>query len=309
MRRMKSRIHNVTLVVLIGLVIWVTFTVPVVAQGNGPDLSERLKDLTTWDDLCEVEDCDRFPDGFATWAIGTELYSLPLYETLSNEVGTVAYGLRKGRFFETNSDGDVTRSFGFVDKLRLSHCCGQLLEFFDLMKDFPALGDDPNVRWMPSSRVYLVSVDAYGSRHHVERYLERATIDLSQVRSVAEISLSDVPSFDENFWLLSVREIPFRNSVSANFTLLSKRPLLNGRHVTLVCNSLCDIRTVDFGAVEGPAVAHIAINWLRLGWGDSYVCGPEESEPGCILNDGLLDPVPQILATLEQLFAVMRTHP
>ncbi|SMX44535.1 hypothetical protein OCA8868_03168 [Octadecabacter ascidiaceicola] len=290
--------------VLKGLSFYIALTTSVFAQDIATTMSERLKDLTTWNELCEIEDCSQFPDGHVTWAIGAELYSFPLYDTLANKVGRVAYGVRNGRFEEINSNGDVTRSFGYSDRLRLSHCCGPLLEFFDLMDDFPALGDDPDVRWMPSSRVYLLSGDPSGTRHRLERYLEHASIDIAGAQTIGELTFSEQSSFDQNFWLLDLRMHP--KLVIPSFTLLSKRPLLNNRHVVAVCGTLCDFRTVNLGSSVDTATAHVSINWLRLGLGDSYVCGPEGTEPRCNLKNGLLDPVPEILSTLEQLFTIVR---
>lgn len=72
---------------------------PAFVQDFGTEARERLADVKEWDEMCTIEDCTQFPDGYATYAFGPELYYFPNPSTFLERFPVyVPEGVSAGRF-------------------------------------------------------------------------------------------------------------------------------------------------------------------------------------------------------------------
>ena len=107
----------------------------------------------------------------------------------------------------------------------------------------------------------------------------------------------DLPSFDGNFWLVAegVRE---RNTTPGPRRLLiSKQPLIFGRHVWMDCEQFCDAGTIVFADEPQLELPGIRVGGLREDR-ETFGVSPEP-----------LAVVPETLAWVESLVRALQRKP
>lgn len=277
------------------------------ADGHWSASRDRLADVQGWDELCAIEACEQFPEGYATWAIGPDLFYFPLWQTLKERPPAV-YSVQPGRFYETNQDGSVRRSFGYSGSLLFNYCCHYLLTYFGLADSFPDISTGRIERRMPPARVHLRTHDYWPpGRHTINRYLNLEASVMAPPPSFEDVFPNDLSSFNDDFWLIKfVRQNRYGQP---SYRIFSKEPLLNGRHVVGYCGSTCGFSTVSFEQDIENLSLHIWIQWLRLAGSTSFSCSLEQDVQICSAPPSVFDEVPELLQRLEALFEAAQIVP
>lgn len=280
---------------------------PALAQDYGTEARERLHDVKGWDEMCVIEDCTQFPDGYATYAFGPELYYFPNPSTFLERFPVyVPGGVRAGHFKEYNDEGEILRSFGPSIGLIISACCQHLLEFYDLAKDFPTFYLPRGGNRMPRTRVLIHAYNDPGTDNKISRHF-RITYPKNEPPAIEDVILEDQQSYNDDFWLISVSEP--NKSGESYFGVLSKRPLLNDRHVYAQCTSGCNFHTVSFEKDANNKRIHINLLWMTLAEENMFLCTAETLLQGCDPASDVFDQVPRMLELIEDMFTAAQTKP
>jgi len=301
--RLKTRGRSRLAIAFIGL--WITVT-STLANGYWEDASERLTDVQTWDELCNIEGCDEFPEGYATYQIGPDLYYLPQYETLI-EKPLAVYSVRPGRFEDINDDGKLIRSFGYSDGLRLNWCCHFLMTFFGLADTFPYKVAGSQSGMVPSRTVTISPYDVNTLRYHGITLMEGVLFTEGFWPRLDEVFPDGLPSYNNEFWLVDVeRQDANRKPI---FRILSKKPLLSGRHVYAYCQTSCRFSTMAFRKDQESELPHIDIRWVVFPGVELFNCEPEYVEFDCTPAPDEFADVPLMLEHYDHLFEKLRALP
>lgn len=281
--------------VLSVLVFCLTTSIPASAQITGLEAQERLRGLT-WEELCAIEDCSQFPQGYATYVFGSEVYYFPQ--------GTKKQaGVSPARIVEWSDDDDIVRSFGNTTNLIVSKCCDLLLSHYGLADDFPDFPIRRGNRMPPAWTI----ISSYDRPHPDNTTARRFGISSTEPVSISEVIADDQASYDEDFWLLSVGE---PNEIGVRgFGLLSKRPLLSGHHVYAACGTMCTFSTLSFAEDIDNKKPHVSLRWMTLTKKNKFLCAPEKLESGCDPAHEVFDDVPRMLDLLDDMFEAAQVHP
>lgn len=277
------------------------------AQDYESEARERLTNVDGWDEMCAMEDCSRFPVGYSTYAIGPKLYYFPTYNTLGERPVAFSGTVRPSRFAEIDENDQVMRSFGYASSLITTRCCHYLLAFYDLADDFPDFRPDREGNQMPQARMIMRA----HSYDHRDNRLSRHVETVDETPSDAPPSIHDVISptqlsYNDDFWLLDILR-------SANGELsgglLSKRPLLNGRHVYAGCGTSCSFHTVSLAEDGNNERAHVSMLRVDLSGERLILCSREEIEVGCNPAASVFEKIPLMLERMDDMFAAAQQYP
>ncbi len=256
-----------------------------------------------WQELCAEKDCDQFPVDYATYAFGPDVYYLPLFQTMTEKPPNVfTGGVKLGRYVDLDEDNQARRSYSDGGGLIIAECCHHLLSFYGLTDDLPVFRENKSGNRMPSAWTTISSYDRPDRYNRLDRLLD---LELDETPSIHEIIDDEQPSFNDDFWLL------FSGAPDAKgareLKLLSKRSLLNGRHVMALCYSLCTFGTVSLAEDADDKRPHVALRWMRLR--GEQPCVPAGSELGCPPAADALDKVAQLLSVLDEMFVMAQSRP
>ncbi len=277
------------------------------AEGHWSDIADRLDGVQSWEELCAIEDCDQFPEGYATFALGSEIYYLPLPQTLQEPVNA-AYSVPRGQFYEEN-DGRVIRSFGYHPvSLRLGYSSSHLLRFFDLDANFPAILRETHGSLLSGASVRLYTASS-GSGFRIERF---AWLDVSShdvALSFEEVFPDLLPSFNNDFWLLRYTPAP-NDGEPDSYSILSKQPIFNDRLIYGFCKEpLCAFYTANFAEDMGNEKPHIRLLDVWMRDIDSFRCIPEEGEFRCNNAPVAFSEIDEVFERLEMMFGSLKVFP
>ncbi|WP_342077532.1 hypothetical protein [Yoonia sp. SS1-5] len=291
------------------LAVFLTAASVVFAQGYWADAPHRLRDLSTWDELCEIEDCDQFPVGYATYAIGPKLYYFPLHSTLRNQPpdSVQSYELRIGRFFEVDQTGRLNRSFGYASSLEINSCCGPLLEHFGLADSFPIRGGAPHFFSMRSAQVTMSRHDIRGDGHNGRYLIDGVVYGEAFWPKFKEVFRTKLPAYNDDFWLIDVEEQ--QESGVTSFTLISNRPLLTDRRVLVHCRKMCEFWTVAFDGDQGNYRSHFRISYFWFYGEDLASCIDRRESDDCASALNFFVKIRTMLDHLDRLFLSISLPP
>jgi hypothetical protein len=278
------------------------------AEGHWSDIADRLDGVQSWEELCEIEDCEQFPEGYVTFALGPELYYLPLPSTLREWV-TPAYSVRRGRLYEA-VDGIVVRSFDYGHMLRLVRCCSDLLEHFDLDQNFPKVLQESHGSLLRGGWVKLNAANGkLGSAFRIDRHLGFDVGLSDPALSYAELFPNALQSFNQDFWL--VRFSPAtEDGQHDSFGILSKRPIFNDRLLYGSCRApLCVFNSANFQediSNEEPLLSVIDV-WVDQV--DQFDCVASEANLTCTEAPESFGRIDEAFERLEIMFNALRVFP
>lgn len=306
MHRTIQDVFKHALIVLSGLALSLVLAISASAQDYGADVRERLQDIVTWDELCELEDCSQFPVGYSTYAIGPELYYFPLYYTLTERPEFWYSGsVRMGRFVEPGLQNDYLRSFQYGG-LAINHCCHYLLTFYGLADSFPDFKSEEAGNRMISTQIRISPHNRPARDNRFFRHFRN--INSSDEPPLIDTLISPTQlSYNDDFWLLRIsdHELPDYRYVE----LLSKRPLLNDRHVFARCGRGCSIHTIDLADDSETVRAHLSLSTLALTGESLILCSSEDFASECDPSPDIFDDVPRMLEVIENTFEAAQVFP
>ena len=272
-----------------------------------------------WEELCAVADCEQFPEGYATWAVGTDLYYFPSFIPFSED-SYLVYGSPRGDFVERDEEGEVLRSFEQTETLRFPSCCQHLLRHFGLIDDSPKnINPNWSIGEMTPSTGFLFTPNAgqYAigrSNNSVLRHWGLSSHGSAPNPAFEELFPADLTSYNEDFWLLAENQPT--NGSTPHFEVISKAPLFNDRHVFVSCGISCYLDTVSFAKDSENLKPHLSLNSFRLNltrsgrMEDVYTC--ENDGAGgriCDFNPNTLDHAAEMLGIIEQMFELAKVRP
>ncbi len=278
------------------------------AEGHWSDIGDRLDGVQSWEELCAIEDCEQFPEGYATQVIGPEVYYFPHYSLLTEKPPAV-YSIRPRRFIDRDEGGELVRSFDYSDTMQMSYCCYYLLSFFGLGEDFPAINKFEPRDKIVSATVNLVSWDAgFGRLSSIRRMMRIDEPYGSPPPAFEDIFPDELDSFNDDFWL-----IDFQPSVAENvpprYSIISKRRLFNDRFVIGGCHITCGFSTVTFAEDGENRKARFRVHGLWIAGIEDFQCIEDGS--GRVCNDApeALNKIDEFLERLELLFQTAQIKP
>lgn len=282
---------------------------PALAQDYGADARARMADMKKWDEMCAIEDCSQFPKGYSTYAIGPELYYFPTYNTLIERPYAAYLGsVRMGTFIDWGVGTEVLRSYG-NSSLMISDCCHYLLTFFALADDFPEFPDsrfDQVGNKMPSVRLTLSPYNTQGRDNNIRPHLGWSLLE-SAPPSVNDVISANQRSYNGDFWLINVSERESSGTITID--VLSKRAILNDRHVFARCRTACDFHTVSFAEDGENTRAHISMQWMTLTGTSLGLCTPAQVDVDCDPSPDIFDKVPAMFGVIEDMFTAAQIKP
>ncbi|MDA7964780.1 hypothetical protein [Ruegeria sp.] len=261
-----------------------------------------LKFRSEWREMCAIKDCDQFPVGYATYASGTELYYFPLIRTMVKKPPSFTGGVSLGRYVELDEENNTRRIFSEGGTLKVSACCHYLLAFYGLNEGVPMLLRDKAGKRMPSTITNFSPYNRPGHENKIDRWLDFEVEDAPSLQTVIR---ADQPSFNDDFWLLYSGEPNEKGG--RDLKLLSKRPLINDRHVLASCDSVCTFATVSLKEATGGTQPHITLKWMTIPKVES--CNPGGTRYGCPLSMDAFGEVPRLLAVIDEMFEAAKQKP
>jgi hypothetical protein len=281
------------------------------AQSYWEEASDRLRDVTSWEELCEIEDCSQFPNGYVTFALGPELYYLPLPQSFDERV-SAAYNIPGGRLIELD-EGRIGRSFDYHhSSLRLDLSGNQLLRFFGLDQGFPEILRETHSPPLSGASVRLDAASSPRSfRIESRRWIDSGMHD--PPLPFDEIFRDPLPSFNEDFWLLNYNPAD-KDDLSYNghdgYSILSKQRIFNGRHIYGSCKyPTCAFFTADFAEDEGNQLPRIRILSVWVDGIDDFRCVVEHQDWSCNEPPEAFGQIDEVFARLEVMFASLKIYP
>jgi hypothetical protein len=130
--------------------------------------------------------------------------------------------------------------------------------------------------------------------------------------SVEDLESLGLPSFDENFWLVwqgEVLEDIGLGGKRQELLLISKAPILFGRHIWVECKTSCDIETVTFQADPQPGYPSASITNVRDPSYQPRMCGDPSRAAACTTGAEPFAVLPETLRWVEQILETPRKRP
>ncbi len=264
---------------------------------------QRIQKLRReWQELCAVEDCAQFPVGYITYKFGPDLYYFPTIGLMTEKPPTFTGGLLPGRYVELDEENNTRRSFSDSGSFKVSSCCHYLLAFYGLATGIPKILRDSRGHRMVSTITNFNSHDHPYGHNKIGRWLD---FEVDETPSIQAVIRADQPSFNDDFWLLYSGEPNEKGG--RDLRLLSKRPLINDRHILGMCDSLCTFATVSLKEATGGTQPHITLKWMTIPRVKS--CNPGGSSYGCPLSLEAFEEVPRLLAVIDEMFEAAKKKP
>ncbi len=264
---------------------------------------QRIQKLRReWQELCAVEDCAQFPVGYITHRFGPDLYYFPTLGLMTEKPPGFTGGLLPGRYVELDEENNTRRSFSDSGRFTVSNCCHYLLAFYGLAEGVPEiLRDKAGVR-MRSAVTGFRSHESPDAYNKINRWVD---FEIEETPSIQAVIRADQPSFNDDFWLLFSGQPNEKGG--RELRLLSKRPLINDRHVLATCDSLCTFATVSLEEATGGTQPHVTLKWMVVPTVGS--CHPGASRYGCPLSMEAFEEVPRLLAVIDEMFQAAKKKP
>lgn len=167
------------------------------------------------------------------------------------------------------------RSFGRRDSFQITTCCNALFDFYGLTEMFPGRVAIPG-------RMVVSRHDQPYHSNLVSRALgQYFGEELADLITADEALLEFPLSYNEDFAIIRARDEIQGHGNARGFALLSKRPLLHGRHVFVACQVQCqfttmafaggDIATMNYIGDIGDMRPHIHWYWVTLSFGNMFL--------------------------------------
>lgn len=293
------------LLALVMLALTVFYPTPLISQDNPFPGRVELANISDWSELCEVTDCRQFPVGYNTYAFGPEVYHFPTMTTMTVKPPDVlSGGVKPGRFFETNEDGNLLRSVSVSGGTIIANCCHHLLTFYGLAGAMPRFRESRDGNKMPSAWTVITSFDRPRIKATTRDRLGYGETLVPPIRNL----LGESPaSYNDDFWLLRFDE-PSKRGIRY-FEVLSKRPLLNGHHVLGGCEWTCTFRTLRLEKTVDEVRPQVFLGEMLLTGENMFLCSSEELENGCDPAPEIFDQVTVMLGLIEDMFDAAAVFP
>lgn len=264
---------------------------------------QRIQKLRhEWQELCAIEDCAQFPVGYITYRFGPDLYYFPTTRSMIEKPPGFTGGLLPGRYVELDEENKTRRSFSDTGSFKVSACCHYLLSFYGLAGGIPEILRDSRGTKMLPTITYFRSHDRPDKHNKIDRWLD---FEVEETPSIHAVIRADQPSFNDDFWILYSGEPNEKGG--RDWRLLSKRPLINDRHVLATCDSLCTFATVSLKEATGGTQPHVTLKWMVVPTVGS--CHPGASRYGCPLSMEAFEEMPRLLAVIDEMFVAARKKP
>jgi hypothetical protein len=115
-------------------------------------------------------------------------------------------------------------------------------------------------------------------------------------------------SFDENFWLAVDNGRVSYSPEWRDVVLISKRPMIFGRHVWLECKVYCEAESIIFPDARQAGAPTVRIMNLSPS-GYSGESGCYDDTRGCERGKTPYEVIPETLAWVEEMIDALRTTP
>lgn len=194
-----------------------------------------------WAQLCDREDCERYPEGFATVKAGESFLYFPLMKIPTLSTGSGWYQQEKDTQWPLRS---VTEETNMV--LMYHNYPNELLKRLNLLPQWPGRIDSP-----AEIAIFLVKKNndrfwvGEGGRTWVSRPDKKVWVDFLAGGKDASVSLNN--DFLIVFQSGEIKQRPTFKTNYRDFAIYSKRPLLQGKHVVFLCRDECVLFTVSEG--------------------------------------------------------------
>lgn len=223
-----------------------------------------------WAELCASRDCEQFPVGYLTRQVGRYFF---YFAIASTDVGALPDA--DHLYVQRGADGVALRAALLNPRNRTLHlgapCC------VDLAKRLGVPG--------PKSAGYIAPVDLeFFAGQKVSSSFPAEHGRLLSFASPEELRSRQLPSFDANFWLVQDGGVldGRREGGRHRLLLISKEPLLYGRHVALDCRVLCNAETVTFSGDPQRVVQVSRLVELSTRLRDRMPASPRKHPQGAI---------------------------
>ena len=282
-------------------------------QASADELSERLRPLSTWDELCAEVDCSAFPKGYSTWSIGGEVYYFPLYQALKvvpEVLSSATFNPEFGRFKELDEEGRVVRTFGYTAGSKTIHyCCNWLLNQAGISDQYPRFQDSSDSSPMRPAKLSIDAVDPKEPRYRWMTGNFPGEREDGLFRSYNAIDKTQMTSLSEDFWQVSLALKDDGRGIDY-VVMLSKRPLLNGYYVLGSCltNRSCQFQTIDFVNERGVR-SHIDIRIFLLFEFVSRPCDEPASLAACSEGFEAFEKIGPALSVLDTMLERLTVRP
>jgi hypothetical protein len=290
-----------------GLAAFVLTAVAVIsiALWFAPPSPERVKPRNrgelpdSWSLLCDRTDCSRFPVGYKTAKVGDSYF---YFSTGGADPERLLLPTMY-RFFDVSDDGKLVRSVE-LDPFRQSvtvtdFCCPNL---------HGRHGISPPMK-SGYHRARRASYYAPGYQPTWKRLFTKEPLgqlnDLKAFESPAHLAQAGLRSFDDNFWL--VRSGKHHSAAKRRIMLISKRPVLFGRHAWVNCGHRCYAATVTFTKEPQPDLPHVFVDEISDETLDGGItchnAGP------CLASNSPYEVLPDTLLWVENVLLAMQRRP
>jgi hypothetical protein len=296
------------------------------------ELEKRLEPVKTWEELCTVVDCSRFPKGYSTWKLDDEYYYFRLESTFSPpEPGQIDF--RKfdpmvSGLVERDAEGRIIRGFTyrFQDSdIRFTHCCKWLLDQVGLLQQWPDFKhdvfpwdfdyNDPALHRMRRDMSLLGLVSArYNRGYDILTEFFPVNPDGTRQHTLDQADKSGWISLNDDFWLVDFsKEVRSSHNTINSYrmvTVLSKQPMFNGRYIYGQCDSdqTCNFHSVIFSDDSNP-LPRIKILSLRADEYKARSCDHPKPVLNCDTGLEFFDKLKPAFQILELMFERMKTRP
>lgn len=255
-----------------------------------------------WNELCEITNCEQYPTGYHTAILDGHHYYFPLrpYNNLPRNYGHPFRILGKGEKYEefitTGNIARMRRRVVFVDKYFFSdHCCKKFLKFFNLSELWP------NNFSHAKFRSFISKSNKLDTLGYIQKTPSNWLGELEDEKYQTFKSLKDngLKSFSKNFWL-----------VDGTHTLVSKRPLLTGRHVLGDCYTTeCKWLTFDFKDEKSGLGPLLHIGGITYLFDRTVQCDNSNRIIGCDKDTEGFDKITVAFEVLDKLLTQLSTTP
>ncbi len=321
---------------LLGLTAYGLFSVLVFLDGSTA--------VKSWDELCQIEDCEELPMLHMTYEVDDKRYYFPsgnYYSFLPlgvvSKKGTFRPTFRQDHptrevyknwrvldfdlYIETQEDDTLRRGFGRVNEdteiMRFGNgLLASLPKYFGIDISHPS-GELDEFEFYISSKNSNLSEFSFSSQIQVLRQqhllIGTTASEVPQLMNSFvyrdDLRKADFESFNDSFWVVSEE---YNSNYAINHAAyISKAPLLHGRHVFAICRSQCWFYPVVFAddpPDDEPLVA------VQMAGADIAVfqrgfCKDADSEGRCDPEKVNFESISLRFDVVERLVTSLQVHP
>lgn len=266
------------------------------------DDSGKITVKQDWEDFCSRVDCKQFPDWHYTFELNGEYYYFPMDPDHPRSINLgLMHSYREVKKIEGRSV--LVRMINLGQRwLNGYKCCRMVMKRLGLLNNWPKnIGPGSAFGFYPDPEYPGMGWGA------------------SSYHSLAEVKGDNFQSLGKYFWLVESGEIIGARQRShtgrINFAkrwvkLVSKRPMLFGRHVFADCSTLCTIITLKFDDERGKYLPMFRTSGVNFVDYDPIKC--EDKNPLLNCDKGFIEALsalPKAFELIEEFIVRLKQKP